>query len=177
MNKQRRSRLSQFKTKASLLLKDLQSSQSELSLKAAERLTALPFLQGGTAAGVLKDLSFFRLKHALWVIALENGNKDWASLRTKVIKEDCLAPGAGSGLNAWFNNYAEAKQYQQANGGYLLQYRKDFLVCESGYIEGIGLIEYENEWKRIGYDWVQPRDKAAWNVLFAKAKEFYLARA
>ncbi len=74
-------------------------------------------------------------KHALAVIAFEKGFDSWATLKLQIglIK--------GGFLNHWFSTYAEAKAYQVAAGGFVLPYKKQFFVCETDYLEAIGLSE------------------------------------
>ncbi len=174
MSNLNRSRLDELKIKACLLLKSLKDT--EKSLKAAERFTRLSFLSNSSAEEILKDISLLKLKHALLVIALENGCNSWTMLRDKIIKEDCLYYGNWSAImNHWFARYEEAKDFQTANGGYLLQYRKDYFICEEAFIEQLGLSNFKQEWEAIGYDWTNA-DKPEWSVLYAVAKHNYLNR-
>jgi len=175
MSKVKRTRLEELKIQASILLKNLRSDDSEKAQKAAERFLDLPFPKFSDVDEVIKNRSSIRLKHALTVIALENVYGNWELLKNKVIMEDCLFHNApASFLNVWFNNYEEAKQYQKDNGGYLLQYRKDYAISRKEYIEAIGLGNMEEEWLAIGFDWAKPASKAAWDKLFEKAKYNYI---
>lgn len=177
MTSVRHNRLDEFKVRANMLLKDLAAQDRIKNEAAAKRFLQLPFLSHADVAQVLSDIPFFRHKHALAVIAIEKGFANWASLRTNVIMEDCLFYNTSpSFLNVWFNNYADAKDYHLSNGGYLLQYRKDYIVVEKDYIHAIGLGDMEAEWNAIGYDWVKPINKKAWAIIFERAKHNYLAR-
>ena len=177
MSKQKRNRLDELKIKASLLCKGLHSTDIPAQQKAATRFLQLPFLRHSTVEKVLDDISFFRLKHALNVVAIENGSNNWNDLRTKVIMEDCFFHNASSAfLNHWFNNYEEAGIYRQASGGYLVSYRKDFVVCSKEFITSIGLGTLDREWEAIQYDFVKPVDTNAWQVIFNKAREAYLSK-
>lgn len=172
----KRSRLDELKIKASLLLKNLQADDAK-AIQAAKRFLALPFLKHSNETAILNDRSFFRLKHALQVIAIENGYGNWNALRTQIIREDCLFHNASPAhLNVWFNSYEEAAQYHKTNGGYLLQYRNHYAVCTKEYIASLGLDDMEEYWKAIGYDWVRPLSATAWNKLFEAAKKRYLQK-
>ena len=101
-------------------------------------------------------------KHALSVIAIENGFESWVNLK-------CQLPFIRGGfLNQWFTNYAEAKSYQQLNGGYLLPFKNQFFICEADYISNLGFNSADPDWKLIGYDWVNPDHKAAGQRLYKK---------
>ncbi|HXS35697.1 MAG TPA: hypothetical protein VN721_03290 [Flavipsychrobacter sp.] len=177
MSKIKRTRLEELKIQASILLKNLRSDDGEKARKAAERFLDLPFPKFSNADEVIENRSSIRLKHALTIIALENVYGNWELLKNKVIMEDCLFHNAPSSfLNVWFNNYEDAKHYQKDNGGYLLQYRKDYVISQKEYIEAIDLGEMEEEWSAIGYDWANPDSKTAWDKLFEKAKHNYLNR-
>lgn len=176
MNKAKR--LSEYKTRASILIKQLKGTNAEQQLKAANRFLQLPFLKHSSANAVVSDIDFFRLKHAYAVIAIENGCDNWNTLRENTIIEDCMyTTGCGVYLNVWFNNYEEASAYRNENGGYLLRYRKDYFVAEQTVIAVLGLDHLEQEWAAIGYDWVKPKSKDDWQKIYVQAKENYLKPA
>ena len=79
-------------------------------------------------------------------------------------------------LNVWFAKYEDADAYHKKHGGYLLQFRKDYIVCQQEYINTLGLGDYKQEWKAIGYNFVKPADAKAWKRLFEVAKKNYLNR-
>lgn len=168
-------RLQEQKTRASILLKHLKGEDSTRQHKAAERFLQLPFLQLSNAQAILNDTDFYRLKHAYHVLAVENGFDNWAAFREAIITEDCMyTAGCGAYLNVWFKHYPEAAAYHLANGGYLLQYRKDYYVAEHAVIEVLGLQNLSAEWKAMGNNWVQPANKEAWEKIYNVAKENYL---
>jgi len=82
--------------------------------------------------------------------------------------------GGSSFLNHWFATYEQAREQLDVHGGYLLQYRTSYFVCGEGYIKFLELDSFKSEWEAIGYDWVRPTDKKAWEVIFKKAKANYL---
>jgi hypothetical protein len=71
-------------------------------------------------------------------------------------------------LNKWFANYQEAKIEQQKHGGFLFPYKNQFFICEAGYIERQGLNPHDPDWQAIGWDWINPLDKMAWQRLYRK---------
>ncbi|MBI3258727.1 MAG: hypothetical protein HYZ54_04520 [Ignavibacteriae bacterium] len=172
-----RHRLYEGKVKASLLLKNLRSGEHEIALLSAKRFHILPQFSTLNPSEIISQGKAMRLKHALAVIALENGEPDWTSFKRKITEEDCLYPQTWSAhFNTWYVNYDEAKDHLGKTGGYLLSYRRHYFICEVGYIQALGLSQFEDEWERIGYDWVHPADKEAWKRLFHEAEKQYLAR-
>jgi hypothetical protein len=168
-------RLQEYKTRAAILLKKFNSTDNTESEKAAIRFLKLPFLGHSTVNAILSDRSFFRLKHAQQVLAIENGYHSWEAFRQQVILEDCLFNKHSSAfLNVWLNNYEEAKAYQKEHGGYLLQFRKDYAVCPQDYIDAAGLSAFNSEWMAMQYDWVRPACKKSWQVVFDHLKKQYL---
>lgn len=175
-NLRRRNPLEELKIQASILLKDLNSSEPERFLKAAARFKNVPQFAEKTdeEIGLLK--SEIQRKHALAVLAAERGFKTWSELRDDIIAKECLhrPMGGSSFLNHWFAKYEEARDQLEKHGGYLLQYRSSYFVSGDGYIKFLGLDSFKAEWEKIGYDWVKPADKKAWDVIFKKAKANYL---
>ena len=67
-----------------------------------------------------------------------------------------------SGLNVWFGEYSQAKAYLDSRDHvYLLPYLQYFFICGAGHIEKIGLDPADEDWQKIGYDWVCPLDENA----------------
>lgn len=161
MSKPRKSfSLIEAKIQASILLKSLYSFDKEIAMQAAKRFQRLSdFTTHATTDIPENDVKY---KHALAVIALENGFKSWTDLKSQI---NFIVGGF---LNNWFANYQEAKMHQQSNGGFLLPYKNQFFICEAGYIERIGLNPNDPDWKLIGWDWVLPSDRTAWHRLYKK---------
>ena len=158
MNKSHKSlSIEEYKIKASILLKSLRGSDAE---KAAKRFKRLPeFADLSIAAILQKDI---KRKHALLLIAVENGFNSWLDLKIQVHFI------VGGYLNSWFTNYIEAKSHLKTAGGFLLPYKKQFFICNANYINQIGFESDDPDWKHIGYDWVVPEDKNAWQRLYKK---------
>jgi hypothetical protein len=73
-------------------------------------------------------------------------------------------------LHQWFTTYEEARAYRETAGGYLLPYRSHYFVANAGGIEELGLDPHDQDWARIGWDWVRPADQEAWERLCAKRR-------
>lgn len=120
--------------------------------------------------------SAVRYKHCLSAIARELGFADYAHL-LRVVDGDpaetdfgTVPCGRPSGyLNAWFREYAEAREQQRHSGGYLLAYRRHFVVVHSPYVQDVlGIDPQDPDWQAIGFDWVRPSDPMARRRLYGK---------
>ena len=127
MNKPHKSfSVDECKIQASILLKSLHSNDTEHSAKAAKRFQRLPEFARLSFEEIIQ--TEIKRKHALAVIAIEKGFKSWTDLK-------CQLPFIRGGfLNKWFANYAEAKSYQQSEGGFLLPFKNQFFICDADYI-------------------------------------------
>jgi len=169
-------RLSELKTQASFLLKDLHR-QTEVFLPSANRFLQLPDFRFKTANWLTENPDKVLLKHAYKVIAFENNFKEWADLKYAVIENDCLYRSSGVAfIHQWFTDYQQAETYFQKNGGYLLTFWKDSVVCGDEYINYIGLGDFQDLWQKIGYNWAKPADVKAFQSLKEIAKKNYLSQ-
>ena len=176
MNNLKPIRLSDLKTQAVFLIKDLKNNP-DLSSKSAKRFLQISCFSGNTEDWLIEHYDIVQLKHAYNVIALENRFNTWADLKKTVIENDCLYKSGCVGfIHAWFNDYQKAEIYFRQHGGYLLSFWKDFVVCGKEYISCIGLSQYDDHWKSIGYNWAKPNDKKAFQLLNEKAKNNYLSQ-
>lgn len=152
--------VAECKVQASILLKSLHSSDSAISHQAAKRFQRLAEFKGVAIEDIIQ--AGIKRKQALAVIAMEKGFKSWADLK-------CQLPFIRGGfLNQWFTNYMDAKSFQQLNGGFLLPFKNHFFICDADYISNLGFDSADNDWKLIGYDWVKPDNKEAWQSLYKK---------
>lgn len=71
-------------------------------------------------------------------------------------------------VNRWFTTYEAAKASLRSEGGYLFPYRDQYFVTLSEGVRELGLDPGDPDWARIGWDWVQPGDAAAWERLREK---------
>ncbi len=163
--------LHEHKVQASLLHKDLCSSDTTRATRAAERLRVLPIFASLSVAELLARRDTVRHKHALETIARERGAASWAELKQalgeqgppRLSIEAFFSKGVGHSafLNRWFTTYAEALASLHAQGGYLFPYRKQFFLCEAGFLQALGVAPNDPDWERIGRNWVEPKDEAA----------------
>jgi hypothetical protein len=161
MNKPHKSfSVAECKVQASILLKSLHSDNATIAQKAAKRFQLLPDFRTVSFEEIAQ--TGIKRKHALAVIAHEKGFNSWSDLK-------CQLPFIRGGfLNQWFTNHAEAKSYQQLNGGFLLPFKDQFFICEAGYINNLGFNAEDPDWTLIGYDWAHPENKEAWQRLSRK---------
>lgn len=158
MNKPRKPlNLIEAKIQASILLKSLRSIDAE---KTASRFKLLPAFANLSIEDILQN--DVKRKHALAVIAIENGFKSWVDLKMQIHFI------IGGYLNLWFANYNEAKSHLNSAVGYLLPYKKQFFICDANYIKQIGFDPDDPNWKLIGFDWAVPENKEAWQRLYKK---------
>lgn len=71
-------------------------------------------------------------------------------------------------LNLWYSRYDDAAIGRRASGGYLLAYRRQFMVVHASFIETLGLDPDASEWQRLGFDWVRPLDVRARTRLYGQ---------
>lgn len=166
--------LEEGKIKASILLKQLRSDDPGQATQAAARFQRLPHLSKFSTTEILQQKAQLKRKHALNVIALELNAPNWAEFKQQLEQIGApkpepytrLYPRRCNGfLNEWFADYETARRYRAEQGGYLLPYRSHFFICGPLYIKTLGLDPTDPAWERIGWDWVQPADKATWNQL------------
>jgi hypothetical protein len=174
-------RLAACRAQARRLLKQLRSIDPTASAAAAERFLRLRSFSASTGSDVVQDRQRVHLKHALAVIAEENGHESWSAMKMAYESAAPLpAPLARSAstdegesarwhvrgmdafLNRWFSKYEDAQRSLQAEGGYLLPYRNQFFVCEAEAIRLLGLDPLDPDWERIGWDGVHPADPEAY---------------
>jgi hypothetical protein len=172
----------EYRVRARRLLKQLRSEERDVAAAAAERFLRLREFVGGTVSRVLERRDRVRLKHALTVVALENGEPSWPALKARAEAEApsagvaasgprgpvMYAPELGALLNRWYATYDAARTSLEREPGFLLLYRHHYFVCESEGVRALGLDPHDPDWERIGWDWVKPRDREAWRRLSVK---------
>ncbi|MDC0713724.1 hypothetical protein POL68_34980 [Stigmatella sp. ncwal1] len=161
--------LRECKVRASFLLKDLLSADTARSARAAERLRAVPAFAALTAAEVLARRESVRRKHALALIAHEQGHASWVALRqalgeeasARLDTEAFFLKNRGAFLNRWFATYAEALVSLREKGGYLFPFREQFFICEAEFLRALGVDFKDPDWERMGFNWVEPLEPSA----------------
>jgi hypothetical protein len=161
--------LRECKVRASILLKDLVSSEPSRATRAAERLRALPAFARLSPGELLARREEVRRKHALAVIAQEQGHTSWAALKQVLGEEEppqldteaFFARNRGAFLNRWFSSYEEALASLRTVGGYLFPFREQFFITDAGFLAALGVDPADADWARMGFNWVEPLDPAA----------------
>jgi hypothetical protein len=121
-------------------------------------------------------------KHCLTVTALQCGFQSWQHALTVLEGRaddygTMLYPSTCHGhYNIWSAQYAEARTIRAEHGGYLLAYRRQFLIVDRHFIESLGLDPDDPDWEAIGCDWVKPLDLAARARLYEKLVQNALVR-
>lgn len=157
--------VTECKIQASMLLKALHGADMVTAQVAAQRCKKLPIFQQSSLAEIKVQA---KRKHALAVIANENGYASWVELKTHLAPsqdETFVANYKGGFLNKWFATYESAKEEQRATGGFLLPYKHQYFICEAAYIAALGLDPSDPDWHAIDYDWVKPTSQKAWQRL------------
>ena len=172
------------------LLQSLRSGDS----RAAHRFRRLRSFAHLTTDQLLREPERVRLKHALAVLATENGHDSWLAFkraleaaptragatpagtadtasaldtasRTPRDGEEWYARGMDVFLNRWFARYDQARAALVADGGYLLPFRHHFFLCTAEAIRTLGLDPDDPDWLRIRFDGARPADSDAWQRL------------
>ena len=167
--------VSTLKTQARHLHRDIACGKPE----AVSRVRLLPELWRLNPA----DLpSAIKRRHCLSTIARELGFDGWPHALAVLQGQEAadfgklLYTGAQSPtLNIWSASYAEARDIRARHGGYLLAYRRHYLIVDEDYIRALGLEAEDPDWDRIGRDWVRPKDAEARKRLYGKLIEGRIA--
>jgi hypothetical protein len=138
----------ELKTRAEVMQHRRQAGEPELQRK-------------DCLAQVARDAGFMSWAHALRVIEGDAAESNFGTL---------LYPNdwGGSRLNHWFAQYDEARAHIEANGGYLLAYKRQFFVADRHFVEALGFDPDDADWAAIGFDWARPRDPEARKRLYGK---------
>ncbi|MDZ4859126.1 MAG: hypothetical protein SGI88_09075 [Candidatus Hydrogenedentes bacterium] len=157
------------KRDADLLLKDVHSADAAVVARAVERIRRIAPFKEKDSAEVVQGRDEIQHKHALAVIAREHGFVAWKNLKDAADVLWC-PEGMSAFWHNWCKTHAEAREYLEAKGGYLLRGHGKCFIAERGYIEALGLDPNDPRWERIGYDVVEPRDARACAELEAMRK-------
>jgi hypothetical protein len=113
-------------------------------------------------------------RQCLTLLATELGFQGWPAARAALSGTGpvvdfgtVLYPDrCGGHLNLWYRRYDDAVTGRQVCAGYLLAYRRDFVVVQGSFIEVLGLEPTAPEWSQMGFDWVRPLDVRARTRLY-----------
>ena len=161
----------ELKTRAEILHKRIQSCDP----KSLARLRVLPEFRRTPQQKLIELTSTIRRHHCLSILAAEWGFPNWpiakralsgghvAEFGSLLCPERCAAH-----FNRWYKTYAEATEMRKKCEGYLLGFRRQFVVVDRFYIETLGLDPDDVDWRAIGFDWARPRSLAARSRLYSK---------
>lgn len=111
----------------------------------------------------------FALKDAYAVIAKTAGYSSWKEMKDDYETSDVLNPPQWSAQwKVWFASLDEAREYFQSFGGYLVPYLNQFFVCDSNYINSLGIEMGDSDLLEVGRDWTSPANAEAWKNLLGK---------
>ena len=74
--------------------------------------------------------------------------------------------------NHWFAQYEETVAHLRLMGGFLFPFRSQFVVIDAHVLRSLDLDPDNPDWCKIGFNWAQPADIAAYarlNVALCKA--------
>ncbi|MCA8962743.1 MAG: hypothetical protein KDC38_19605, partial [Planctomycetes bacterium] len=111
---------------------------------------------------IARELGFSSWTHAHHLLDGENPS-DFGTL--------LCPPGSSAHWNIWCASYDEARRIREEHGGFLLGYRHQFLITDRHFIEHLGLDPDDEDWQRIGRDWVRPADPHARRRLYGRLIE------
>jgi hypothetical protein len=139
------------------------------------RLRVLPGRRRAPDEELIGMAAAIRRRDCLTVIAAELGFPNWQQAKA-ALTGDCealefgtlLYPACGAGLNRWYARYEEAAPVREASAGYLLAYKRHYLVVDRYFIESLGLDPDDADWTELGFDWVHPASLAARTRLYNK---------
>ncbi|WP_437623688.1 hypothetical protein [Sorangium sp. So ce1151] len=162
----------ELKVRAEILHRRVQAQEPS----ALQRLRALPELRAASDEALRDAASTVQRKHCLAVVGREVGFSGWQHA-SRVLQGDegevdfgtaLYATRCAVHLNHWCASYGEARALRAERGGYLLAYKRHFLVVEGDFIRTLGLDPDDPDWAALGWDWVRPRDAGARQRLYGK---------
>jgi hypothetical protein len=155
------------------LQKDLAAREPPVARAAAVRFAQLPAFAQTPIEELIARPGQAERAHALAVVALEHGFVSWGELLAASLPLlQCVTMHADRmslSLNRWFTTWDAAAASRQADGGWLLPYRRQFFVTGREGVRELGLDPDDPDWARIGWDWVRPRDAEA-HLRLARAR-------
>ena len=160
----------ELKIRAKILQRRIRSRQPA----ALARLRRLPEFRAYSDDRLEAAAAHVLRRQCLTLVATELGFQGWPAAKAALSGTSpvvdfgtLLYPRRCSGhLNLWYRVYDDAAAVRHACGGYLLAYRRDFLIVQGSFIEVLGLEPAAPEWSQIGFDWVRPLDVRARTRLY-----------
>lgn len=168
----------ELKTRAQRLHQDVAREVASTAKSALLRLRALPEFRTMPPEGLAAAAKRIRRKHCLAIVAREVGFESWvhaASVLGEGPADDTsdfgtllCPPHFSAHWNIWSASYDEAQAIRRDHGGYLLAYKRQYLIVDRYYLESLGLDPDDADWERMGRDWVRPVEPDARRRLYGK---------
>lgn len=148
--------------RARLLHKRCQAREED----ALRKVRRAPAMSGLSDTEIVQRL---QRKHCFGAIARALGFIDWAHAARCLRGEPEQDMGTfmhrsfgGAHWNVWAASYAEGSAIRREHGGFLLAYRRQFLVVEDTYVEELGLDPRDSDWALIDRDLARSQRRPAW---------------
>jgi hypothetical protein len=167
----------ELKTRAEILHRRIQTNDH----RAIGRLRVLPDYRRASYEHLAAATATIQRRDCLSVIAAELGFASWPQAKTTITGDGpVVGPGADFGtmlypghrcaghINRWYKTYEEAAADRESSSGYLLAYKRQYVVVDRYFIESLGLDPADPDWDALGFDWVRPKSIAARSRLYAK---------
>lgn len=160
----------ELRIRAEILHKRLQSDES----RALRRLRALLPFRRMTEDQILASIKRIKRRDCLNVIANELGFDTWLQAKAILSGEGkstnfgTLLYRGGGHLNRWYVSYEEALQDREKSCGFLLAYKRDYLVVDRYFIASLTLDPDHEDWAAIDFNWVRPKSLPARTRLYDK---------
>jgi len=163
----------ELKTRAEILHRRIQANDH----RAIGRLRVLPNFRRASYEHLSATTGTIQRRDCLTVIAAELGFKSWPEAKTAISGDEriedfgtMLYPEQRccGHINLWYKTYQEAAAVRESSDGYLLGYKRQYVVVDRYFIESLGLDPADPDWVAMGFNWVQPKDLAARTRLYGK---------
>jgi len=165
--------IQELKTRAEILHRRIQTNHH----RALGRVRVLPQFRRASYEDLAAATGTIQRRDCLTVIAAELGFSSWPEAKAAIVGDasvedfgTMLYPDrrCGGYLNHWYKTYEEAAAMRESLGGYLLGYKRQYVVVGRYFIESLGLDPVDPDWEALGFDWVRPKNVAARSRMYAK---------
>jgi len=163
--------IAELKVRAEILQRKIERAEAG----AIGRLRALPQFRRLPEEALVRDANIQR-RDCLNILAAELGFASWTQAKNVISGEGgdgdfgtaLCPPRCAIHTNLWYRDYDEAAQIRAQKNGYLLGFRRQFVVVDRHYLDTLRLDPDDADWAAIGFDWVRPLDTAARTRLYGK---------
>src|SRR5690606_18493931 len=112
----------------------------------------------------------FALKEAYQLIAKSQGFSSWAELKKILEIGEKFNPHHWSAIwKTWYSKYEEALPHLNEET-YLIPYKNHFFICQCDYLKALGLELSDPDLKRVGNNFVNPKDNEALKRIMERLK-------